>query len=180
MTGFHRMPRALLKAHRILGLLGILVFILSGQYMHWFLQHLSGMPDGPRLLHRTAHIYLAWSSLLNLLLGCYGQFAKGLAARTAQALASLGLMASLPLLALSFLFESNAADLTRPIAAMAVYLSAAGVLVHAGCHRFSQRRAIRADSVIPAESLPGAYNQNTIATQISDLPDRACPPDSTG
>lgn len=121
----------------------MLVFILSGQYMQWFYQHLSGMPDGPRLLYRTAHIYLAWSSLLNLLLGCYGQFAAGRITRTAQVLSSLGVMAGVPLLAASFLRESNAVDLSRPMAAFAVYFSVAGVLVHVGCHWLDQRRAVR-------------------------------------
>jgi hypothetical protein len=57
--------------HVVVGPAGSMAFILTGQCMHWFQNHLHGMPDGPRLFFRSAHVYLLWSSLLNILLGYY-------------------------------------------------------------------------------------------------------------
>jgi len=60
------MTTHLAKYHFWLGLSGIIVFILTGQYMDHFHNHLEGMADGPRLLYRSAHIYLLLTSLCNV------------------------------------------------------------------------------------------------------------------
>ena len=59
------------RFHLIFGGLVILIFILTGQYMDKFLQHLEGMADGPRMMYRTRHIYILLSGLLNLAVGAY-------------------------------------------------------------------------------------------------------------
>ena len=61
------------RLHFWVGLLGILAFLATGQYMHHVLDYLNGMADGPRLLFRSAHIYLLLTALLNLALGIYMQ-----------------------------------------------------------------------------------------------------------
>jgi hypothetical protein len=119
--------------HLVIGTLGMAVFLGSGQYMHWVHGHLQGMPDGPRMLYRSSHIYLLWSSLLNILLGCYLVQLRHRALRVAQVLASLCLLAGPFLLAASFFTESNSHALARPLARYAIYLALAGVLTHAIC-----------------------------------------------
>lgn len=119
--------------HLAIGTLGMAVFLGSGQYMHWVHGHLQGMPDGPRMLYRSSHIYLMWSSLLNILLGCYLVQLRHRALRAAQALASLCLLAGPFLLTASFFTESNSHALTRPLAQYAIYLALAGALIHAIC-----------------------------------------------
>ena len=138
----------LLTAHIAVGLLGLLAFVLSGQFMHFAHQHLVGMPDGPRMLYRTGHIYLLWSSLLNLVLGCYGNFSPRRGAYITQILSSLAVMTAPFLLLLAFLTESGAANLERPSARLAIYLSFAGVLFHTACHYFGRRKKVldRAES----------------------------------
>jgi hypothetical protein len=136
-------------AHLVIGTLGLAAFLLSGQYMHWFLGHLQGMPDAPRLLYRTSHIYLLWSSLLNLLLGCYMVHAPRRIQRFAQSVASLALLVGPVLLAASFFIESPSSgpQRERPLAHIAIYLATAGVLVHAASHAASfavRRGAARA------------------------------------
>ncbi|HUF30650.1 MAG TPA: hypothetical protein VMM77_08270, partial [Gemmatimonadaceae bacterium] len=59
------------RLHLAVGMLALLVFILTGQYMDRVHEHLTGRPDGPRLLYRSAHIDLLFAALLNLLLGAY-------------------------------------------------------------------------------------------------------------
>ena len=46
------------KFHAVFGLVIVIVFLLTGQYMDKYLQHLHGMPDGPRMLYRTRHIFI--------------------------------------------------------------------------------------------------------------------------
>lgn len=57
--------------HLIIGLLGILTFLLTGQYMDLVHNHLVDTPDGRRMLYRSAHIYLLLTSCLNVCIGVY-------------------------------------------------------------------------------------------------------------
>ena len=59
------------RFHLIFGFVVIIIFLLTGQYMDKFLQHLEGMADGPRMMYRTRHIYILLSGLLNLAIGTY-------------------------------------------------------------------------------------------------------------
>lgn len=129
---FVRFPMHRLRTvHLLVGVLGLIAFFLSGQYMHHFLGHLKSMPDGPRLLYRSAHIYLLWASLLNLLLGSYLTPATQGPARHFQAAASAFLVAAPALIGFSFFAESNTQDLFRPFARYGIYLAVAGCIVHA-------------------------------------------------
>ena len=109
--------------------------------MHLAHDYLRGMADGPRLLYRSSHIYLLWSSLLNLLLGCYFiRRTRGVAAYV-QMFASVAVLSGPILLAFSFLAESNAVDLSRPVARVAILLATVGVVVHALTTWLSRERA---------------------------------------
>ena len=127
-------------AHLVIGIVGLIAFALSGQYMHWVLAHLQGMPDGPRMLYRSSHIYLLWSSLLNVLLGCYLVRQSTPKLRLVQALASLAIVVGPNLLVVSFFIESNNASLIRPFARAAVYLALFGTLALAGCSYVSRAK----------------------------------------
>ncbi len=118
------------RLHLAIGVLGLMAFILSGQYMHWVHGHLRGVPDGPRLFMRSAHIYLMWSSSLNLVLGCYFSWPASRPWRAVQALASLLVLAAPVLLGVSFIFEPYGPSLMRPLGAWATILALVGVLVH--------------------------------------------------
>ncbi|MBX3277549.1 MAG: hypothetical protein KF868_06045 [Acidobacteria bacterium] len=124
--------------HIVVGLLGVTAFLLSGQYMDLVHEHLANMPDGPRMLYRSSHIYLLWSSLLNLVLGCYGRFSERRTLSVIQGAASLAVLVGPVLLVASFLRESQAVDLERPNARLAVYLAFAGVLFHTACADLSR------------------------------------------
>ena len=65
------LPRVLRRIHLVVGLAGVVLFLGTGQYMDRVHDHLRGMEDVRRMLFRSAHIYLLWSSLLNLALGLY-------------------------------------------------------------------------------------------------------------
>lgn len=116
--------------HLLVGLFGLIAFVLTGQYMAMFLNGLAEMSDGPRLLYRTSHLYLMWSSLVNLLVGFYFVAAANKSARIGQIVASIMLLAGPPLILTGFFVESPANDLERVFCGWANYLALAGVLLH--------------------------------------------------
>lgn len=112
------------------GALGLLLFLLTGLYMHLVHGHLHGMADAPRLLYRSAHIYLLWSSLLNLLLGCYLVRTKHVHLAWLQRLGSGLIMMAPVLLCAGFFCEPAMPELARPFSRAAIYLTALGVVMH--------------------------------------------------
>src|SRR5437588_11588673 len=59
------------RFHLIFGLLAVIAFLLTGKYMDYYLGHLYGMPDGPRMLYRTRHIFILLAALLHLGIDTY-------------------------------------------------------------------------------------------------------------
>ena len=112
------------------GMVALVGFILTGQYMDRVHDHLTGMPDGPRLLYRSAHIYLLFAALLNLLLGAYLRLADHRAVRVVQQAASVVLLTLPVLFTVAFFREPALAGLERPWARPAIYMSVAAVLAH--------------------------------------------------
>jgi len=100
--------------------------------MAMFLHGLADMADGPRLLYRTSHLYLMWSSLVNLLVGFYFVAAASKGARIAQSIASAMLLAGPPLMLAGFFLESPANNLDRVLCGWGNYLALAGTILHVG------------------------------------------------
>lgn len=122
------------RVHRVYGVLVVAVFLGTGQYMDRIHAHLEGMPDGPRMLYRSAHIYLLYAGLLNLLLGAYFMPAAPGWRRGLQAVGSALLLIVPPLLLAAFFAEPALTDLERPWARPAIIMSLAGVACHALGH----------------------------------------------
>jgi hypothetical protein len=116
--------------HLVVGTIALVVFLATGQYMHWWHGHLRGMENGPRLLFRSAHIYLLWSGLLNTVLGLYLQVSGVRWCRFLQRLGSVAILMGPPLLVASFLAEPWLTGLVRPYARPAIYVAFGGVLAH--------------------------------------------------
>ena len=119
------------RVHALVGALALVSFVLSGQYMHWGLGHLSTMPDVPRLMYRSAHIYLLFAGLLNLALGLHLRGAGTAGARWVQIIGSVSLMASPVLFGCSFWMESHQPSIERHLLRLGIYASFGGVLLHA-------------------------------------------------
>lgn len=56
------------RAHGMIGFAGLIAFVLTGQYMDRWHDHLRGTDDVRRLAFRSTHIYLLFTSLLNMAL----------------------------------------------------------------------------------------------------------------
>jgi hypothetical protein len=118
------------RFHLIFGLLLVIAFLLTGQYMDRVHQHLEFMPDRPRMLYRSRHIYILLSGLLHLGIGTYFKYRVGTSRRTLQLLGSLFITAASVLFVFAFFYEPRLAGLEAPLAGNGMYLIAAGVLLH--------------------------------------------------
>jgi drug/metabolite transporter (DMT)-like permease len=95
------------KLHFILGLVGVVGFLLSGQVMKFHQPSLASLDPGSHMMYLSRHIYLLAAALVNLILGLYQRTLPGPRRKKLQAVGSLLLVASLVLLALAFLAEPS-------------------------------------------------------------------------
>jgi hypothetical protein len=118
------------RFHLIFGLLLVIAFLLTGQYMDRFHQHLQSMPDGPRMLYRSRHIYILLSGLINLGIGAYFRYRLTQSRRILQLLGSLLITAASVLSVFAFFREPGLTGLQTPLTHKGIYLIAAGVVLH--------------------------------------------------
>jgi hypothetical protein len=118
------------KIHLIFGVAVVIAFLLTGQYMDKHFHHLVGMPDGPRLLYRTRHIFILFSGLLNLGIGAYFTYRTEAWQRAIQLLGSLLIFGASVLFVIAFFYEPSRGDLRTPLSHDGMYAIAAGALLH--------------------------------------------------
>lgn len=118
------------RFHLIFGFAVILIFLLTGQYMDKFLQHLVDMPDGPRLLYRSRHIYILMSGLLNLGIGTYFKYGATRQLKLLQVLGSALILIATVLFVFAFFTEARLSGLETPWSRQGIYLLAIGTLLH--------------------------------------------------
>ncbi len=107
------------SVHLLLGGLGLLLFVLTGQYM----QHVANVPelsDTARLQYRSLHLYILGAAAANVCIGAYMNPAHTLG--KLRGLASAGLVLALLMLSVSFFVEAPAGAMDRPIAVYGLYL----------------------------------------------------------
>ena len=118
------------RFHFIFGLVMFVAFLLTGQHMDKFHNHLEGVEIGVRLLYRTRHIFILLASLMHLALGLYCQTRTGQWQRWVQRAGSAALVGGSLLLVVAFFSEAKARDLTTPFSHWAMYLSLFGIVLH--------------------------------------------------
>jgi len=112
------------------GVAVFIVFLLTGQYMDRYFHHLVGMPDGPRLLYRTRHIFILFSGLLNVGIGAYLVQRPERWQRILQLLGSILITLASLLLILGFFYDTTRGDLRAPLSHSGIYAIAVGTLFH--------------------------------------------------
>ena len=118
------------KAHLIFGVCIVLGFLLTRQYMDKYYNHMVGVPDAPRLLYRTRHIFILLAGLLNLVIGAYFTYRNEAWRRTIQLLGSFLIFAASLLFLIAFFYEPNFTDLETPLSHWGTYTIAAGTVLH--------------------------------------------------
>src|SRR4026208_320083 len=118
------------KIHLIFGVCVVLAFLLTGQYMDKIYNHLDGMPDAPRLLYRTRHIFILLAGLLNLGIGAYFTYRTEPWRRTLQLLGSVLIFVASVLFVIAFFYEPGLTDLHTPLSHWGTYTIATGAVLH--------------------------------------------------
>ena len=118
------------KVHLIFGVAVVIAFLLTGQYMDKHYHHMVGVPDAPRLLYRTRHIFILLSGLLNLGIGAYFTYRVETWRRTIQLVGSLFIFAASFLFVIGFFYEPNLSNLHTPLSHYGTYAIAAGAVLH--------------------------------------------------
>src|SRR6476469_10584836 len=118
------------KFHSIFGLVVVIIFLLTGQYMDKYLQHLHGMPDGPRLLYRTRHIFILLAGLLHIGIGTYFTLPANQTRRVMQLLGSLLIVLATVLFVVAFFYEPKLTNLKTPLSHWGMYSIFAGTFLH--------------------------------------------------
>jgi len=118
------------KFHAVFGLVVVIIFLLTGQYMDKYLRHLHGMPDGPRLLYRTRHIFILLAGLLHIGIGTYFTSEVTQTRRAMQVLGSVLIVIATVLFVVAFFYEPKLADLKTPLSHWGMYSIFAGTFLH--------------------------------------------------
>lgn len=118
------------KLHLIFGTLALIVFLLTGQYMHRYYNHLAGMGDGARMLYRTRHIFILLAALLNLGIGIYFSGRHETWRRALQGAGSVLIVTGSILFMAGFFYEPRLEDLYTPLSHWGTYTVVAGTFFH--------------------------------------------------
>jgi hypothetical protein len=118
------------RFHQIFGLLLIIVFLLTGQYMDHYLNHMIGVEDGPRMLYRTRHIFILLTALLNLGLGAYFTYRQEMWRRILQVTGSGLIILASFLFIIAFFYEPTLTVLYTPLSHWGTYTIFAGTFLH--------------------------------------------------
>lgn len=121
------------RFHQVFGILVVVVFLLTGLYMHFYHNHLRGMPDGLRMLYRTRHIFILFTGLLNLGIGAYFSYRQQFWRRVLQLSGSSLIIAASFLFIIAFFYEPKLTNLYTPLSHWGTYTVVAGTF----CHLFS-------------------------------------------
>jgi uncharacterized membrane protein YbhN (UPF0104 family) len=119
------------RFHLIFGLVMLVAFLLTGQYMDRFHEHLRNMADGPRMLYRTRHIFILFSGLLHIGIGTYFSYRLAAQRRMLQIVGSLLATIASVLFVIAFFYEPQLTHLYAPLSKAGVIMTATGVLLHA-------------------------------------------------
>ena len=118
------------RFHLIFGLIVLVVFLLTGQYMDRFHEHLRYTPDGPRMLYRTRHIFILLSGLLHLGIGSYFSYRAETWRRALQIFGSVLITIAPVLFTIGFFYEPNLQGLYAPFSKRGIIIIAVGALLH--------------------------------------------------
>ncbi|MDT7833247.1 hypothetical protein RQM59_12690 [Flavobacteriaceae bacterium S356] len=118
------------KIHFYLGISIVIIFILTGQYMHHNYDHLKGMEQMNRALFRAGHLYILLFGLIHIALGSYFRRIKNVIFRKIQWLGSVILFIASFLVIYGFFTELPTEHIERPLTRMSLYLVLLGISIH--------------------------------------------------
>ena len=130
------------RFHLTIGILLLIAFVLTGQFMDRYYNHMEGVEVGLRLLYRTRHIFILFAGLLNLGIGTYYRSEPQRWRSVLQYLGSLLIVVASGLLVAAFFYDSVRADLRTPLTHWAAYLILPGTFCHVIATAGRERKAV--------------------------------------
>jgi len=118
------------RFHLVFGLVVLVVFLLTGQYMDRVHHHLMYMMDGPRMLYRTRHIFILMSGLVHLGIGTYFVPRPTVTRRALQMTGSILITVATVLFTIAFFYEPHLEALSTPLSLAGTITIAVGTLLH--------------------------------------------------
>ena len=117
-------------AHLIFGIVLFVVFLITGRFMRMDFPDKDIIPQEFRLLMRSRHIYILFSSLIHILLGLYLRIHENVWRKYLQIFGSILLFSASALLIWAFVFETYSAKHFSDISRYGLYASLAGTIFH--------------------------------------------------
>jgi hypothetical protein len=118
--------------HRLVGLVGFLVFLGTGVYLVTSFPELHGGNDGIRYQFRANHVYiLLLSSLISGVAGIHFLAREGGWQRSAQRFGSALLLVAPAVLVAAFFLEPPRGGAERPLTTLGMVLLLGGTVMHA-------------------------------------------------
>lgn len=114
--------------HRIFGVLVILAFLLTGQFMEY--HRVGEMDDGARMMFRSRHIFILLAGLINLGVGVYFVYWRERWRKRLQMIGSILLIIAPLMLTIAFFYEPTLKGLQRPLTLPALVALIVGVFFH--------------------------------------------------
>lgn len=118
------------RIHLYFGILVVIIFVLTGQYMHHNYNHLQDMELLQRALFRTGHLYILLFGLINAALGINLSLSTNKVIKVFQLLSSAIVLFATILVIYSFFTEQPAMQIERPLSRLSLYMILGGISVH--------------------------------------------------
>lgn len=122
------------KVHFIVGLAGVVAFVVTGAYMRAGFPDLYASNEVLRYLYRSNHVYVLLSSLVNVALGVGGGFANPSPSpgwrATVSLIGSLLALAAPVVLCFAFYLEAPVPTPERVLTLVGVVAVTAGIALH--------------------------------------------------
>lgn len=118
------------KTHLYIGILIVIIFLLTGQFMHHKYDHLKNMELMNRALFRAGHLYILLFGLVNASLGAYYQSSKKKTIKKIQEFASVPIFIASFLVVYAFFTELPTQEIERPLTRLSLYMLFFGVAIH--------------------------------------------------
>jgi len=119
------------RLHLILGVLVVVGFLLTGQYMDFQEPRVRELTDeGTRMMFRSRHIYLLLAGLVNLGVGAYFTYHGARWRKTLQVVGSALIVLAPLLMTAAFFYEPKLKGLQRTFTQPAIVALFAGVFLH--------------------------------------------------
>lgn len=109
------------RIHFWVGTIGVIIFLMTGQYMYHWYSHLEGLDDGPRMIFRSAHIYFLLTSVINLIVGFYLTPSALRHRKFMQVGISILIILAPVLVLIGFFIEPHLKELSRPYSMLGMY-----------------------------------------------------------